>query len=249
MKLSKNPFHRSEGMKKRILSFVLLSILFFPVLTACAVGVTRTETRAIRDVTAVSINTVGEFIIRQGDEESLTIEGPNNILRTIDTEIVGGTLYIDSTRGVLGSSFEKIVYTLTVKNLNEISFSGAGSISVASLDTDHLDITLTGAGSIDIASLNTQGLSVLLNSAGSIDIAGNTENQNVVISGVGSYAGSDLQSSNATVVMSGAGSAEVWVTDSLDINVSGVGSVSYYGFPTVQQNISGLGSVDSKGDH
>lgn len=234
-------------MKTRSTFLVILSILLLPALSACSVGVVRTETRAISDVTALSINTVGEFIIQQGDEESLTIEGPNNILRNISTEVVGGTLYIDSTRGVLGDSFGRIVYTLTVKNLNEISLSGAGSISVASLDTDHLDITLTGAGSIEIDSLNTQDLSVLLNSAGSIEVSGNAVNQNIVLSGVGSYNGSDLQSSTATVVMSGAGSAEVWVIDSLNVEVSGVGSVSYYGSPTVQQNISGLGSVDSKG--
>ncbi len=234
-------------MHKRTISFVLLSILLFPLLSACSVGVDRTETREISDVTALSINTIGEFIIQQGDEESLTIKGPNNILRNISTEVVGGILYIDSTRGVLGDSFGRIVYTLTVKNLNEISLSGAGSISVASLDTDHLDITLTGAGSIDIANLHTQDLTVLLNSAGSIEAAGNATNQDIVISGVGSYNGSDLQSSTATVVMSGAGSAEVWVTDTLDIEVSGVGSVSYYGSPIVAQNISGLGSVNSKG--
>ena len=204
-------------MHKRTISFVLLSILLFPLLSACSVGVDRTETREISDVTALSINTIGEFIIQQGDEESLTIKGPNNILRNISTEVVGGILYIDSTRGVLGDSFGRIVYTLT------------------------------GAGSIDIANLHTQDLTVLLNSAGSIEAAGNATNQDIVISGVGSYNGSDLQSSTATVVMSGAGSAEVWVTDTLDIEVSGVGSVSYYGSPIVAQNISGLGSVNSKG--
>jgi hypothetical protein len=235
-------------MKTRSIFLVILSILLLPVLSACSVGVTRTETRAISGITALSINTVGEFIIQQGDEESLTIEGPNNVLRNISTEVVGGTLYIDSTRGVLGDSFGKIVYTLIVQDLNEISLSGAGSISVASLETDRLDLTLTGAGSIEVDSLNTQDLSVLLNSAGSIEISGNTSNQDIVLSGVGSYDGSDLQSSTATVVLSGAGSAEVWVLDSLDVEVTGVGSVSYYGSPTVQQNISGVGSVDSKGN-
>ncbi len=235
-------------MNKRIFPFILISIMILLSVTACSVGVIRTETREISDVNAVSINTIGEFIIQQGDEESLTIEGPNNILRNITTEVVGGTLYIDSTHGVLSDSFANVVYTLTVKNLNELSLSGAGSISVASLDSDQLSVTLIGAGSIVIRSLNTQNLSVLLNSAGSIDISGNAANQNVVLSGVGSYDGADLQSQTAKIVMSGAGSAEVWVSDALDIEVSGVGSVSYYGSPSVTQNISGLGSVNSKGE-
>jgi phage-related protein len=235
-------------MNKRILSVILVCIIILLSITACSVGVTHTESREISDVNAVSINTIGEFVIRQGDAETLTIEGPNNILRHITTEVVGGTLYIDSERGVLSDSFAKVVYTLTVKNLNEISLSGAGSISISSLDSTDLDVTLTGAGSITVRSLNTQNLSVLLNSAGSISISGNAVNQNVVLSGVGSYDASDLQSQTAKVVMSGAGSAEVWVSDALDIEVSGVGSVSYFGSPSVTQNISGLGSVNSKGE-
>ncbi|HOJ00438.1 MAG TPA: head GIN domain-containing protein [Anaerolineaceae bacterium] len=235
-------------MKRKILLSTLVGALFLAFLSACSVGVERTETREINGVSAISINTVGKFIIRQGDEESLTIQGPNNILRNISTEVVGDTLYINSTRGVLGDSLGRTVYTLTVKDLNELSLSGAGSISIASLDTDHLEITLTGAGSIDVTALNTRQLTVLLNSAGAIDISGTALNQNVIISGVGSYHAPNLQSSNASVVMSGAGSAEVWVTDVLDIEVSGVGSVGYYGSPSVTQNISGLGSVDSRGE-
>lgn len=235
-------------MKKEHLLFVLFSILLLPLVSACSVGVARTETREINGVTAVSINTIGEFIIQQGDRESLTIAGPNNILRNITTDVVGGTLYIDCPRDILGDSLSHVKYTLTVKELNEISLSGAGSISVPTLSTNQLGITLTGAGSIKLNSLNTQDLTVLLNSAGSIDISGNAVNQNIVISGVGSYDGSDLMSRTATVVMSGAGSAEVWVSDSLNVEVSGVGSVSYYGSPSVQQNISGLGSVNGKGD-
>ncbi len=234
-------------MRKRIFLFILVDILFLLAFSACSVGVIRSEAREISDVSALSINTFGEFIIRQGDEESLTIQGPNNILRNITTEVVGGTLYIDADRGVLSDSFTKVTYTLTVKNLTEISLSGAGSITVDSLDSDHLDVTLTGAGSIDIHSLNTQNLTVLLNSAGSIEISGNAIDQSIVLSGLGSYNGSDLQSRTAKVVMSGAGSAEVWVTNMLNIVVSGVGSVSYYGNPIVSQNISGLGSVNSKG--
>ena len=144
------------------------------------------------------------FIIIQGDEESLTIEGPNNILRNIETEVIGSTLYIDSTRSIINNSLQPILFTLTVKSINEVSLSGAGSIQIDELDTERLEIILTGAGSIRIDDLNTMDLSVLLNSAGSIAISGTAEEQKIVLSGVGSYEGDDLQSRRATVLLSGA---------------------------------------------
>ena len=234
-------------MKRNSLILFILIAIFVPVLTACTVGVQRTENREISGVSALSIATVGEFIVRQGEEESLVIEGPNNYLRNITTEVIDGTLYIDSRRGITSGSLQKITYTLTVQDLDEISFSGAGSISISSFETDDLDVTLTGAGNIEIYSLTTNHLTVLLNSAGSIYIGGNTLTQDVLISGVGSYDASYLQSTTASVVLSGAGSAEVWVTDSLDVTITGVGSITYYGEPSVQQNVSGLGSINRKG--
>lgn len=237
------------NMNNKWLYVVFLLVVLLALSAGCAVGVTRTETRTIRDVSAISINTAGDFIIKQGDQESLTIEAPNNYLRNISTDVIGGTLYIDSKRGIFGSSVQSIVYTITVKNLNEISLSGAGLISMNSLDTNELSVNLTGAGSIDLYNLTAQSLSVLLNSAGSIRISGTVGSQIVELNGLGSYDAADLQSRTATISLAGAGSADLWVTDNLDISVSGVGSVSYYGFPAIQQHISGVGSVSSKGEH
>ena len=235
-------------MIKKILRGFILPVILISALTACTVGVQRTEEREISGVSALSIATVGEFIVRQGEEESLVIEGPNNYLRNITTEVIDGTLYIDSRRGITSSSLQKTTYTLTVQDLDEISFSGAGSIAISSFETDDLVVTLTGAGNIEIYSLTANHLTVLLNSAGSIYIGGNTLTQDVLISGVGSYDASYLQSTTASVVLSGAGSAEVWVTDSLDVTITGVGSITYYGEPNVQQNVSGLGSINRKDD-
>jgi len=235
-------------MKSKYLPAIILSSFLLTILSGCAAGVNRVESREITSVSAVSINSFGEFIIIQGEEESLTIEGPNNIVRNIETEVIGNTLYIDSTRGIINNSLQRIIFTLTVKNINEVALSGAGSIRMDNLNTDRLEVILTGAGSIRFDNLNTMHLTVLLNSAGSIAINGVTQDQNVILSGVGSYDGGDLQSLHADVTLSGAGSAELWATDTLDVTVSGVGSVSYYGSPSVSQNISGLGSVSRKGN-
>jgi len=239
-------------MKKNMLwTGISLAIMVSTILAGCTIGTgtTGTQSRDVSGFKHIAINTFGEMIIQQGDEESLTIQAPSDHLRYIETDVTGDTLNIKTRRGYVGIPTHSVTYTLTVKDLNEISFSGAGSIKVYALETDALKLNLSGAGSIEIDSLTADNLEVNLSAAGAITIAGKVKNEAVTISGVGGYESGDLESHTASVVMSGAGSAVLWVTDNLDVTISGVGSVSYFGSPSVSQNISGLGSVKSKGEH
>lgn len=218
-------------------------------LAGCAQGPAEKRDEPVSGFNRVAIETFGEILVSQGSEESLTIEAPRDYLRYITTEVTGGTLYIRTRRGFVGGPAQHVIYTLTVKDLNEISFSGAGSIKVFSLDTSDFKVSLTGAGSIEIDDLKADALEVNLTSAGAVVVAGNVKTQDINLSGVGSYEAGDLLSSDAKINLTGAGSAVVWAENSLDVNVSGVGSVTYFGDPKLTQNISGLGSVNSKGVH
>lgn len=218
-------------------------------LAGCAQGPYETRDESVSGFNRVSIETFGEVLISQGSEESLTIEAPRDYLRYITTEVTDGTLFIKTRRGFVGGPVQRVTYTLTAKDLNEVSFSGAGSIKVFSLDTSDFKVNLTGAGSVEIDDLKADNLVVNLASAGAVVIAGSTKTQDINLSGVGSYEGGDLRSDEATIQLTGAGSAVVWVENKLDVNISGVGSVTYFGDPKVTQNISGLGSINSKGKH
>jgi hypothetical protein len=231
----------------KIIALVL--VLSFVALTGCATGPYQTQQESVAGFSRVSIETFGEVLISQGNTETLTIEAPRDYLRYITAEVTDGTLYIKTRRGFVGGPVQRVTYTLTVKDLNDISFSGAGSIKVMSLNTSTLNVNLSGAGSIEVDNLKTDSLTVNLSSAGSIVIAGNAKTQDINLSGLGSYESGDLRSDDVKVNLSGAGSAVVWAESKLDVNVSGLGSVTYFGNPIVTQNISGLGSVNSKGSH
>jgi len=208
----------------------------------------QTRSADVSGFDRIRIETFGEVIIEQGECESLTIEGPRDCLRYITTEVIGDILVIGTRRGFVGGPVHQVVYTITVKDLEEINLSGAAAVKVFLLHTDDLTINLSGAGSIEIDSLIADDLEVNLTSAGAIVIAGETGKQDIHISGVGSYEAGDLRSEETRVLLSGAGSAVVWIEDYLEAEVSGVGSVSYFGEnPTVRQSVSGLGSVNSKG--
>ena len=230
---------------------IVLAVIFLSALalSGCS-GTVKTETREVSGFNSLVINTFGEFIIRQGDSESLTVQAPSDYLRYLETRVEDGTLHIDQRRGFIGGPIRKVTFTLTVKELNGLHLSGAGSVKVLDgLQSKDISVTLSGAGSIEIDNLQAESLSVNFSSAGAIVVAGKVNSQSVNLSGLGSYESGDLESRTASVNLSGAGSATLWVTEKLDVSVSGVGSVSYFGNPQVNQNVSGLGSVNGKGAH
>jgi len=234
---------------RKTFSLFIASLIFFGLaLTACS-SPYQTRSDDINGFNRISIETFGEFIIKQGDEESLTIKAPRDYLRYITSEVKNETLIIRTRRGFLGGPVHQATFTIMVKNLDDISLSGAGGIKVFSLETNTLDINLTGAGSIEIDELTAERLEVNLASAGAIIIAGTVKKQEINLTGVGSYEGGDLKSEDTDLRLSGAGSAIVWAEDDLDVEITGVGSVSYFGNPDVHQDISGLGSINSKGPH
>ena len=229
---------------------IVLAIFLTALLTGCSDNSLQTREEPVSGFNQIQIETFGEFIIQQGSEESLTIEAPRDYLRYVTTKVENGILIVGTRRGFIGSPVDRVTFTLTVKDLNKISLSGAGAIKILGLDTDQLEVNLTGAGSVEIDNLTAESLKVNLTSAGAIVAAGAVDEQEVNISGVGSYEAGDLRSDKASILLTGAGSAVVWVESTLDVNVTGVGSVSYFGEnPKVTQNVSGLGSINSKGTH
>jgi len=236
--------------KTAIPAVLILAILLTALLTGCADSSLQTRQEEVSGFNRIRIETFGEFIIQQGSEESLSIKAPRDYLRYVTTEVENNELIISTRRGFFGAPIERVTFTLTVKDLNKVSLSGAGAIKIFKLDTDDLEVDLTGAGSVEIDHLSADNLDINLTSAGAIVVAGEVDNQQVNISGVGSYEAGDLRSNNAEILLTGAGSAVVWAEGSLDVNVTGVGSISYFGEnPQVSQNVSGLGSVNSKGAH
>jgi len=235
--------------QKQFTVIMILMTFSMLLLTGCADGPIQTRSEDVSDFERIRIETFGEFLIEQGEEESLTIEAPRDYLRYITTEVDDKTLVINTRRGFIGGPVRRVVFTITVKDLNAITLSGAGAVKIMNLESEELAVTLTGAGSIEIDDLQARELDVNLTSAGAIIIAGKVDKQDIDLSGVGSYEAGDLQSEEASISLSGAGSAVVWVEDLLDVDVSGLGSVSYYGKnPVVRQNVSGLGSVNSRGE-
>lgn len=80
--------------------------------------------------------------------------------------------------------------------------------------------------------------------SGSLRLRGEASDYTATIQGSGSINAFDHATRTTIVTVSGSGTAEVFVTEQLDVTIDGSGNVRYRGDPTnVNQEISGSGTV------
>ena len=207
-------------------------------------GNIATEERDVSDFHKIHLSGIGNLIITQGEEESLTIEADDNIIPIIETDVSGERLDISFKKGYTFTPSATVKFYLIVVDLDEISLSGAGNIDCEGFETEVLQFDVSGAGDFDF-DLDAERVEVVVSGAGNIVLSGKVDSQEIEINGAGKYNGEDLESRECTITVSGAGSATVNVSELLDVEINGVGNVYYAGSPSVTQDISGLGKIKS----
>lgn len=213
-------------------------------------GKIATETRAAEGFSRIELNYPADVIILQGDTESVKLEADTNLLPQLSTRVNGKTLTIQNDESDWAKRVgpgQMVKITITVKDLQAVDFSTAGTVRLESLEAGDLSIKLSGAGDITITDLNARQLATSLSGAGNITASGKADDVSVKISGFGSFYGDKLASLQADVKISGAGNVNLQVKDRLSADINGAGSIGYYGTPDITQDINGAGSVSQLG--
>jgi hypothetical protein len=249
-------------MKTRIVIFTLLFTAFLAIscrgLAVDNLGddtikpsdVVITEERTVGAFTGIDMSTFGRILLMQGESESLSISGSDNIVPYIKTNIHGGVLSIETDKNIniIGMNSENILtFNITVRDLTSLTISGAGKVEMPVLSTSDLEITMSGAGEYQLGQLNAEGVQIDLTGLGNITIAGEVSRATIEISGAGEVSAGDLKCQTADITIPGLGNATVWVTERLTGNISGGGNVSYYGNPQTNIQTSGIGQFRALG--
>jgi hypothetical protein len=173
-----------------------------------------------------SISTEGAFdveIVCQ-KPQSLEIEGDDNILPLVSTEVSNNVLHLKNIKGY--SVSHPIVIRISVPDLQGIASSGAGTIEISGVKNDKFEIDANGAPTIR-ASGETKVLKVDANGAGKIDTH-------------------KLRAARVEVDSKGVAKVEVYASEQLDVTVSGPSHVIYQGDAVVNKTVHGPGSVEKK---
>lgn len=245
-------------MKRILLQWSVIIIgCFLIIFTGCSKskksivgsGNVISQERNINGFYKILFNGNGNLYISQGEKESVKIEGEDNLVDLITTEVVDNTLRIDfkksKTAENINSTIPLKIY-IEVKSLQEVRLSGSGSIiSTTPLEFHTLKLSISGSGSTNLQVVGRKLVSILSGS-GNFVVKGEIDNQDIWISGSGTYQGEDLISKVANINITGTGKVNINVQDKMDIRISGAGVVIYRGSPLIHQSISGAGKIQQE---
>ena len=182
------------------------------------------QKRNVASFNSISYNGAFDVNIVCQQPVSLEIEGDDNILPLVDTEVSNNVLHIKNIRDY--SVSEPIKLKISVPNLEGIAVKGAGKIEVSGMKNEKFEIDANGAPTIRVSG-ETKLVDIETNGAGKIDTH-------------------KLRASKAIVDSKGVSRVDVQAMDQLDVTVSGPSHVTYEGNAVVNKTVNGPGSVEKK---
>lgn len=225
-----------------------------------------TKSLTLTEITSVALNGSFDLHITQGEEQTVTVTGHENIIDILNQNVNNGHWDVELDDNCI-SSFTLHVY-VTVPNINNIELNGSGDITINELSNiESLVIGLDGSGEINSAgtistttslliphsgsgeislSINTPNISSILNGSGKIILNGTAPTESIVVSGSGQYRAYDLTSENTTANLNGSGEIRVYASETLHVNIDGSGTVKYKGSPSISQSIDGSGKLSNQ---
>lgn len=199
------------------------------------------QSRSVEPFHSIDLSGKGQLFVTQGDHKDLEIEGEDNILDIMTTEVKGGVLYIDYEEN-LGKT-KPIKIFCSAEEFKNFSISGAGKIIGESLiEGEELNFDLSGASDITLE-VAVKKMRTEISGAGEAEFSGEAEEHIFNASGASELEAMDLKTMRTSIDISGSGSARVHCDEKLKAQISGAGSVRYKGNAEVSQSISGAGSI------
>lgn len=188
----------------------------------------------------------GNFTVylQNGASCRISVEGEEEVLSMLITEVEDGTLKIGYMNEQLMPMDHSVIVNVMVNDLRAIK--GQKSLRVITTDIfefNNLDLDFAGAVDLDME-LAGGHLTGVFAGASSVDFSGKVDSVKLEMPGAGKFKAFDLEVQNADLNLAGAGKAEVNVTGELRVNMAGACYVTYKGNPAnVYSNISGIGRL------
>lgn len=192
----------------------------------------------------ISVGGSFDVILVKGKEGDISIEGEENIIPYLETEVSDNTLKINFKRNTSINTTRKLTVTVTVRKIAALSLGGSGKITAKDpIKSSDLSINLGGSGSIDLT-IDTKKLSGKIGGSGDIKLAGTTDEFSSSIAGSGNIKAYNLKVNSANVTIAGSGSVRITVNNEIQSKIVGSGNVYYKGNPPrINTRAMGSGNV------
>ncbi|MFZ1809107.1 MAG: head GIN domain-containing protein [Cyclobacteriaceae bacterium] len=232
------------------------------------------ETREVSTFREISYRVSGNLYLRQGSPQKVVLEGHEETLREIETNMKGDRLIIENRDNDRWFSWfndtnNKINIYITVENIDAIYLSGSGDLlAETTIKSENLDLRISGSGSMELQVDLNGDLEASVSGSGDLRVKGNCRDLDSRVSGSGkvyianaiegtarfsmSGSGKVLAAGRANLVkasISGSGKllAQDLVAERCEVNITGSGDVEINVKSELDARITGSGSVRYKG--
>ncbi|HEX4348303.1 MAG TPA: DUF2807 domain-containing protein [Vicinamibacterales bacterium] len=113
-------------------------------------GTIKSESRPAAGFSRVVLSGGGRLVLNRAGSESVSVSADDNLLPYIRTDVHGNTLdlgFDDSMNGIRPT--KDVVFTVSAKQLEELTVSGSGVADVKDIDRDSFRATISGSGTIE----------------------------------------------------------------------------------------------------
>ena len=208
-------------------------------------GNVTTEKRTTSDYDGISVGGSFDVILVKGKEGNITIEGEENLIEYIETEVKRNTLQIKIEKGVNIRATRKLIVTVTYADIDKVNLGGSGTIrNEGTIKADDFSVNLGGSGDIKL-SIDAKEVRSSLSGSGNIKLMGSTNEFECSIAGSGNIKAYDLETNNLNAVVTGSGNISTNVSNKIKAKVVGSGNIYYKGDPKYT-DVKSVGSGDIK---
>ena len=202
-----------------------------------------TVKRTTSDYDAIGVGGSFDVILVKGKEGNITIEGEENIIPYIETEVRGNTLKINYEKNTNIRTTKRLTVTVTYEDIDKVSLGGSGNIeNEGTIKSSDLTVSLGGSGNITL-NIDADEVSSKIGGSGNIKLAGNSNELSCSIAGSGSIKAYELSTDTLNATIAGSGSIKTTVKTKIKAKVVGSGSIYYKGNPKYVDSKS-VGSGD-----
>lgn len=185
--------------------------------------------------------------IIEGSTQSISIQGDDNILDSLNVYTSGDSLLVKFPVGNLYNNYT-LHMTITVPNIKSVDLFETGELIINDFsNATDLSIRNHGEGNIYVNEfLSATDLEIINNDSGEITMNDNfpvLSNYTIFVHGSGNFYGCELNVDSCLVQNFGSGHAYVKANSFLNATIFGSGNIEYLGSPVLYQNNFGTGSI------
>jgi hypothetical protein len=233
-------------MKTSLLGVLSIALLL---VTSCGKivgnGPIITQERILSEFKSVDHNISGELIIVEAAESKVSIEGPDDLIDILKTDVKNETLTITYANNWRIKNSKKVTIMVYGQGLERVHANGSAKVrSLGPIKTEAFEFQLNGSGDLDFELSNCLYVNGKIKGSGNVRLNGQpAKHQTFHISGSGDIDAYNMPAEEVEINISGSGQATVWAHAYLKARIAGSGNIYYYGTPQTDIDISGSGKV------